>query len=71
MISIIMTRTVMHIEVEGARPRGMPQLRYMDTVRRHIKKNGSTNINILDRKVWRMAVSRATHCCGRAFKVRR
>ena len=34
---------------------------YMDTIRRYMKKNGMTDVNILDRNDWRMAVSRATH----------
>ena len=58
------TRTVLDMEVEGVRPRGRPKLRYMDTIKRDIKKNGLTDVNILDRKDWRLAVSRA-------FKVRR
>ena len=55
------TRTVLDMEVEGVRPRGRPKLRYMDTIKRDIKKNGLTDVNILDRKDWRLAVSRATH----------
>ena len=55
------TRTVLDMEVEGVRPRGRPKLRYMDTIRRDIKKNALTDVNILDRKDWRLAVSRATH----------
>ena len=65
------TRTVLDMEVEGVRPRGRPKLRYMDTIKRDIKKNGLTDVNILDRPDWRLAVSRATHWRGRAFKVRR
>ena len=38
-----------------------PKLRYMDTIRRDIKKNALTDVNILDHKNWRLAVSRATH----------
>ena len=57
--------------VEGVRPRGRPKLRYMDIIKRDIKKNGLTDVNILDRKDWRLAVSRATHWRGRAFKVRK
>ena len=55
-----MTRTVLDMVVEGVRPRGIPKLRYMDTIRRDIKKNGLTDVNILGRKNWRLAVSRAT-----------
>ena len=55
------TRTVLDMDVEGVRPRGRPKLRYMDTIKRDIKKNGLTDVNILDRKDWRLAVSRATH----------
>ena len=55
------TRTVLDMVVEGVRPRGRPKLRYMDTIKRDIKKNGLTDFNILDRKDWRLAVSRATH----------
>ena len=55
------TRTVLDMVVEGVRPRGRPKLRYMDTIRRDIKKNALTDVNILDRKNWRLAVSRATH----------
>ena len=54
-----MTRTVLDMEVEGARPRGRPKLRYVDTIRRDIKKNGLMDVNILDCNDWRMAVSRA------------
>ena len=54
------TRTVLDMEVEGVRPRGKPKLRYMDTIKRDIKKNGLTDVNILDRKDWSLAVSRAT-----------
>ena len=60
-----MTRTVLDMEVEGVWPRRRPKLRYMDTIRRDMKKNVLTDINILDLNDWRMAVSRATHWCGR------
>ena len=60
-LTLIMDRTVLDMEVEGVRPRGRPKLRYMDTIKRDIKKNGLTDVNILDRKDWRLAVSRATH----------
>ena len=53
------TRTVLDMEVEGMIPRGRPKLRYMDTIRRDMKKKGLTGVNILDRNDWRMAVSRA------------
>ena len=36
-----------------------------------MKKNGLTDVNILDRNEWRMAVARATHRCGRALKVKK
>ena len=55
------TRTVLDMVVEGVRPRGRPKLRYMDIIRRDIKKNALTDVNILDRKNWRLAVSRANH----------
>ena len=57
------SRIVLDMEVEGVRPRGRPKLRmrYMDTIKRDIKKNGLTDVNILDRKDWRLAVSRVTH----------
>ena len=54
-------RSVLDMEVEDVRSRGRPKLRYMNTIRRDIKKNGPTNVNILDRNDWRMALSRATH----------
>ena len=54
------TRTVLDMVVEGVSPRGRPK-RGMDTIKRDIKKNGLTDFNILDRKDWRLAVSRATH----------
>ena len=41
-----MTRTVLDMEVEGVR--GKPKQRYMDTMRRDIKKNGLMDVNILD-----------------------
>ena len=53
------TRTVLDMVVEGVRPRGRPKLRYMNTIKRAIKKNGLTDVNILDRKDRRLAVSRA------------
>ncbi len=34
----------------------------MNTIRRDTKKNGLTDVNLLDGKDWRMTVSRATHC---------
>ena len=55
------TRTVLGMEVECVRPRGIPKLRYMDTITRDMKKNGLTDDNILDSIDWRMVVSRATH----------
>ena len=55
------TRTVLDMVVEGVRPKGRPTLRYMDTIKRDTKKNGLTEVNILDHKNWRLAVSRATH----------
>ena len=58
---IHMTRTVLDMVVEGVKPRGRPNLRYMDTIRRDIKKNALTDVNILNRKDWRLAVSRAAH----------
>ena len=39
------------------RPRVRPKLRYMDTIRRDMKKNGLTDVNILDRKNCRLGVS--------------
>ena len=45
-----MTRAVLDMVVEGVRPRGRPTLRYMDTIRRDIKKKGLTDVNIRDRK---------------------
>ena len=65
------TRSVLDMEVEGVRPTGRTKLRYMDTIKRDIKKNGLTDVNILDRNDLRMAVSRVTRCHGRAFKVNR
>ena len=55
------TKKVLDMEVEGVRPRGRPKLRYMDTIRRYMQKNGLTDVNILDCNDWRMAVSRAIH----------
>ena len=55
------TITVLDMVVEGVRPRGRPTLRYMDTIKRVINKNGLTDVNIVDSKDWRLAVSRATH----------
>ncbi len=46
-----MTRTVLGMEVEGVKPRGRSTSRYMESIRRHIKKNGLTDVNIRDRKV--------------------
>ena len=56
-----MKRTVLDMEVKGVRPRGRPTLGDMDTIKRDTKKNGLTDVNILDGKDWRMAVSRVTH----------
>ena len=55
------TRTVLDMVVEGVRPRGRPKWRYMVTIRIDMKKNGLTDVNILDSNDWGMAVSRATH----------
>ena len=66
-----MSRTVLDMELEGVRPRGRQTLRYMDTIGRGSKRNGLTDVNILDLNNWRMAVSSMTHWRGRAFKVRR
>ena len=60
---------VLDMEVEGVRPRGRSTLSYMNTVKRDIKKNGLTDVNILDRNDWRMAVS--TRWRGRALKLSR
>ena len=38
------TRTVLDMVVEGVRPRGSQKLRYMDTIRRDIKKNALTDV---------------------------
>ena len=45
-----MTRRVFDVEVEGVRPRGRPTLRYMDTIRRDMKRNRLRDVNILDFK---------------------
>ena len=42
------TRSVLDMVVEGVSPRGRPKLRYMDTIKRDIKKNRLTDVNILD-----------------------
>ena len=48
-----MTRTVLDMEVEGVRPRQSPKLRYiLETIRRDMKKNGLTDVNILDSNDW-------------------
>ena len=47
------TRTVLDMVVEGERPTGRPTLRYID-IRRDMKKNGPTDVNILDHKDWIM-----------------
>ena len=49
-----MTRTVLDMEVAGVSRRGRPPLRHMDTIRRENKKNGLTDVDILDSKDWRM-----------------
>ena len=51
---------MLDMEIKGVRPRGRPNLRYVDTIREHTIKNGLTGVNILDSKDWRMSVSRAT-----------
>ena len=60
-------RTVLDMVADGVRPRGRPKLRYTDTIKRYIKKNGLTEVTILDRKDWRMTVPRATHCQSQLF----
>ena len=53
---------MLDMEVEGVRPRGRPNLKtWTPTIRSDIKKNGLTDVNILDRNDWIMEVSRATH----------
>ena len=64
-------RTFLDMELEGEIPSGRPTLRRMDTTARDTKKNGLTDVNILDRKEWKITVSRVTHWCGRDFNVRR
>ena len=54
-----MTITVLDMAVEDVRQRGRPTLRYMDTIRRDIKKSGLTDVDILGDKDVRMAVSRS------------
>ena len=49
-------RAVLEVEVECVRPRGRPTVRYKNTIRRDIKNNGLTDVNILDRKDGRMAI---------------
>ena len=49
------------MEVEGARLRGRSTVRCVDIIRRDIKKNGLTKVNIFDRNDWIMTVSRVTH----------
>ena len=44
-----MTIALLEKEVDVVTPSGRPTLRYMDTIRRYIKKNGLTDVNILDR----------------------
>ena len=53
--------TVLDMEGEGVSARGRPTLRYMDTIKRNSNKNGLKYVNILDRKDWRMGVSKETH----------
>ena len=49
-------RTVIGMEVEWVRPRGRPYLRCIYSVKRDIKKNGLTDVYIIDNKDWIMVL---------------
>ena len=52
-------RKMMEMELPGKRRRGRPKRRFLDVVKEDMKKVGVKEMDIEDRKMWRMMI-----CCG-------
>ena len=52
-------RKMMEMELPGKRKRGRPKRRFLDVVKEDMKEVGAKEIDIEDRKMWRMMM-----CCG-------
>ena len=52
-------RKMMEMELPGKRKRRRPKRRFLDVVKEDMKEVGAKEIDIEDRKMWRMMI-----CCG-------
>ena len=52
-------RKMMEMELPGKRRRGRPKRRFLDVVKEDMKEVGVREMDIEDRKMWRMMI-----CCG-------
>ena len=52
-------RKMMEMELPGKRKRRRPKKRFLDVVKEDMKEVGAKEIDIEDRKMWRMMI-----CCG-------
>ena len=52
-------RKMMEMELPGKRRRGRPKKRFLDVVKEDMKEVGVKEMDIEDRKMWRMMI-----CCG-------
>ena len=52
-------KKMMEMELPGKRKRRRPKRRFLDVVKEDMKEVGAKEINIEDRKMWRMMI-----CCG-------
>ena len=52
-------RKMMEMELPGKRRRGRPKRRFLDVVKEDMKEVGVKEMDIEDRKMWRIMI-----CCG-------
>ena len=52
-------RKIMKMKLPGKRRRGRPKRRFLDVVKEDMKEVGAKDIDIEDRKMWRIMI-----CCG-------
>ena len=52
-------RKMMEMELPGKRKRGRPKRRFLDVVKEDMGEVGAKEMNVEDRKVWKMMI-----CCG-------